>query len=40
LILAIHAATEKITIALIKNGSKLDGYLVEGTGKVDCKIDC
>lgn len=30
MILAIHAATEKITIALIKNGSKLDGYLAEG----------
>jgi tRNA threonylcarbamoyl adenosine modification protein YeaZ len=30
MILAIHTATEKITIALIKNGAKLDGTLVQG----------
>jgi len=30
MILAIHAATEKITVAIIKEGSKLDGYLMEG----------
>lgn len=38
MILAIHAATEKITIALIKNGSKLDGYLVEGETKQTEKL--